>query len=1096
VGFPAKAISFFSAEIPTFVEVAMRPGFLSLSPRNVFFHIVLLALLLAAGLSQGAKETGAPLPAAPSAPGGAGVHGTIYTEAPASGNSPARTVLVPDFEVFLVDSATGVQSGRVKTDLFGRYLFKRQDPGRYRLCWDLAGWVPGCGPYDISIASNTKYPPRTRVSPLVTKKHGAVIGRVRLGDGNTPWTYDPYFGIEVTAELSVSVAGSVAAAARSNALGDYVLTSVPRSTVTVDLRLENAGLSAGLTAASFNPASGLAVADLTLRNRPPTVGSVTVMVAGRGVRDADPGALAEVRAEVVDPDGDAVTLEWKTAPAAGEVSGSGALVQWQLPPGDGLQTLYLVASDRNGGYARKRVPVTATKAGVRFSGKVTTQDGTPLAGAAIEVNGAAVATSDAGGAFAALVDKASYYVVNVGRAGFADYSRIYDHGNVRDVYPLVRAQVQTVDPTRVIDVVDRREELVRNNMRGVRLILQPNSLVAEDGSAAVLPLINQSATLNLANGEMPGNFGAIAGGRETNLISFGAAYTLFTDSSGRHYNLRPGTTATIVLPVPDAMVATAPDQIVLWSYDAKTGLWDDSAGSAKLDRASRSYIGEVRHFSTINADIAYVDAACLKLTVDASVPLAELKAKISYVSGPTAFAQTPEILLDEVDNAMFRLPADDVVKIEILDAGGTAVISSAVILDLGLVPAPGGEIGIGPATTPHFPTPPYANCHPATVKLGIPDWAGFPGSAFLTFPGGGSLAETVGYYEEVNPGSSYDGVTETWSGGTRDTLGAWWAQAGFGPNGEDNGGIRAAYLNHNDLGFGRDMHIRNVGGDVYAYVTNYGAPDQNPINADNALAQDPGTRGATVCMENTVQPGVPGRVVKFFVYAGNGGGALAKLINSANLDGFGEKFVPNLCQNCHGGEFYAPVVPGSPSLLDVSLRANLVAPIGATFREFDIPAFRFPGGAVLPDPATEQALYDLNQLVKLSGPQPAITSLIDGWYLAAPPAQDNTWAPQEWKSIITGSPNTEPLYNDVVGRSCRTCHIGFGSDHNQGLSWNTYSQFEGHKGSIDYAVCTGKFMPHAIITYKNFWLSTSPNRPAALKTFTEPLWGAPIGTCE
>lgn len=1063
----------------------MRPGISLASPRMLLVYSAMLVVLVCAGTRPSPEKPGDGEAALPGGGGaGAGVHGSIYTQGPAIGPA-GRKVLVPDFEVFLVNVATGVESARVRTDLFGRYLIKRQNAGTYRLCWDLAGWIPGCGNYSIAIGGNTQYPPQTRVSPLITKTHGAVIGRVRLGDGSSPWIYDPYFGLDGTASLRVSLGSGAATEARANAEGDYVLTSVPRATVTVDLRLEAASQSAGLTAGSFDPASGVAYADLTLRNRPPNLGSLTALVAGRGVREADPGALAEVRAEIADPDGDPVRLEWKAAPGNGEATATEEGVQWRLPEGEGLQTLYLVASDGNGGYARKQVTLATTRGGVRFSGSVTSQEGAALKDAAIEINGAAVATSDALGAFTATVERAAYYVVNIRRGGFADYSRIYDHGNVRDVYPLVRAQVQSVDPRAVIDVVDRREELARKKLRGFRLILQPNSLVGEDGRAAAGPLINQSATLDITNGEMPGNFGALADGEETNLISFGAAFTNFTDSDGRRYNLRKGTTATIVLPVPEGMLESAPESIVLWSYDAKTGFWDDSVGSARLDRGERAYIGEVRHFSTINADLAYTNATCLKVNLDATVPLADLKVRVSYVSGPTAFAQTPELLLDVTENAMFRLPANDVVKIEALDAGGTAVITSAVILDNNVTPAPGGDVNLGPATLPDFPSPPYANCHPVTVKLGVPDWAGSPNSPFLTFPGG-SLARAEGYYSAVNPASTFNPVTEVWSGGNRDTLGEWWLQAGFGPNGEDNGGIRASYLNHNDLGFGRDMHIRNVGADVFAYVTNYGFPDQNPINADNALAQDPATRGATVCMEYTLQPGVAGRVVKFFVYAGNGGLGLAKLVNSANLDGFGEKFVPNLCQNCHGGEFYNPAITSAPTPLEISLRPNPIA-IGASFREFDIPAFRFPGGAINPTALTQQALYDLNQLVKLSGPQPAIVDLIDGWYATAPPAQDNNWAPAAWKTPAVPA-QAEPLYRNVVARSCRTCHVAFGSDPVPfGIDWTTYAQFRSHRGGVDSYVCgTNKFMPHALITYKNFWLSTAPSRPAALQSFQIP----------
>lgn len=1063
--------------------------------RRIFSVLFVCLVLIPVGLTC-CRSSRSVRPDSP-ATGGAGVHGSIFTDAARGDqaqwvNDPI--VYVPDFEVHLVNAVTGAKSPSVRTDLFGRYIFRRHDPGRYRLCWDMPGWVPGCGEYEISIGNNTKYPPQTRVRPLVTATSGPVFGRVLQNDGSSPWTYDQYFGLNETATLTANEGQKVVATARANVAGDYILTAVPRAAVTINAQLGAAGRSRDLTPVAFDSGTGVAVADFAMTNRPPTLGAVTAFVGGRGVRESDPGIEVEVRAEVTDPDGDPVHVAWKQAPANGTISGSGPVVRWRLATGEGLQTLYVVASDGNGGYARKRVSLATGRSEVRFSGTVITQGGAPIDAATIEINGVEVAASDPRGAFSAPVRRALYYVVNVRKHGFADYSRIYDHGNVRDIYPLVRTQVRTVDPTGVIDITDTREEMQRKQRRGVRLILQPNTLVAEDGKPATGPLLNGTATLDIANAEMPGNFGAIADGVETNLISFGAAFTNFTDEKGRRYNLRSGATARIILPVPAVMLATAPQEIVLWSYNTRTGLWDDSAGSAKLDRGTGVYVGDVRHFSSINTDIEMGAAACLRVNLDTSVPPSTVKVRVSYVSGLTLFVQTPELILDATENALLRLPPNDVVRVQAFDAAGSTVISNMVVLDNNITPAPNGDVNIGPATVPVLPTTPYANCHSVTIKLQVPNWGGFPASPFLTFPGG-SEGNAVGYYTTVNPGSTFDVLTQTWSGGNRDTLGQWWAQAGFGPNGEDNGGIRASYLNHNDLGFGRDMHIRSSGGDVFAYVTNYGGPDQNPVNADDAQAQNPLTRAATVCMEYTTQPGVAGRIVKFFVYAGNGGGAAAKLVNSADLDNIGgQKFVPNLCQNCHGGVFYNP--GGVPSPLDISLRTNLAATVGASFREFDIPAFRYPGGAVTPDAATKQALFDLNQLVKLSNPQLAISQLIDGWYAASPPDQDNNWAPNEWKTGITGSAATEPLYRDVVGRSCRTCHVGFASDQNQGLNWNQYSQFQAHRLGIKSAVCGSyKYMPHALFTYKNFWLSTSPNRPAALKSFNGPGW-APIGTCE
>ena len=121
------------------------------------------------------------------------------------------------------------------------------------------------------------------------------------------------------------------------------------------------------------------------------------------------------------------------------------------------------------------------------------------------------------------------------------------------------------------------------------------------------------------------------------------------------------------------------------------------------------------------------------------------------------------------------------------------------------------------------------------IPAGVPQWAGFPSSPFLTRKGTGSSAGALGYYGTIDPLN------------LRTKLGAWWTHNGFDLNGA--GEIRTAYLNNNDLGFGRDMHCQQQGLSVAWYVTNYGLPNQNPNNANLALAANKKQAGATVSME-------------------------------------------------------------------------------------------------------------------------------------------------------------------------------------------------------------------------------------------------------
>jgi hypothetical protein len=370
------------------------------------------------------------------------------------------------------------------------------------------------------------------------------------------------------------------------------------------------------------------------------------------------------------------------------------------------------------------------------------------------------------------------------------------------------------------------------------------------------------------------------------------------------------------------------------------------------------------------------------------------------------------------------------------------------------------------------------------LPKGVPP-TGLP-PQFLTFKGLASATDAVNYYLTVDPEGRRTFLDPSNPDPTQThTLADWWQVAGF--NADGSGGTRTAYLNNNDLGFGRDMHclqgIDDFGGvSVACYVTNYGNHDQNIKNADLAWKAwnsngTPSKSGrakavATVCMEyNPVDQDPSGTpVVKFFVY--KGGDGTGNLLLSADLDGNGQKFVPTLCLNCHGGDFQ----PG-------------VADLGASFREFDLASFRYSKLKGASRARQETNFETQNFLVQESNAAETIQELIDGWY-ANSNTQDSAFVPAGWSAH-------PDLYKNVVAKSCRTCHSAQSSvSNNNSISWNTYDQFANDMGTIQSYVCgTQKEMPHAQTTFINFWLSKNPHSPDALANFQSlPEWPA-FGSC-
>jgi len=1043
--------------------------------------IAVLGLLAAAPPSGCAKQQGT----------GGPVHGSVYYLAPVKKAAPGENdphIFLPDIELYLHNAATGVDSAPVKTDLFGRYYFPHQSPGRYELHWKAqGGWSQGNHPDPISITSGPRFPVPARIRPADT---GAVIfGRVTLDDGSTPWSYDELFLVNHTATvtiLNVARTATLGGPVRANVLGRYAVAGLPRSQeTTIRAQSQAASVTRVLSAAALTMGNSIDSTDVELPNKRPEIISVVPQTGGALIATAAPGATISLSAASRDLNGDPLQHEWATLNGHGSIAPAEASsANWTLPAGAGRYSAYLQVADGRGGYARQRIDFTTARTTTIFSGvaveKVT---GTPVKAADVSVNGTTSAT-DSNGFFQVAVPLKDRYVLNIAREGFATFGRVVDSGLTGQTWPLVKVQPKNVDPSQPIDLVDTRPELERKKQRGARIRIPADSLVGPNGLAATGPLKAYFATLLVDEGEAPGDWGAMLGGSETNLISFGAAFVEFRDGAGAKYQLGSGKTAEVEMFPPTSMISGAPPTAKFWSYDEKDGYWKKS-GSPVFSATTKSFLGKVDHFSTINTDLEKNDAACLKILIYPPIPTG-VKLRITDPSG-AVFSQSFEFVLDAGINAAYRLPASTDVQLDLFNDNGTPYNAPVLLEETPGTPLPGNVVNTGPPIPSGqslWPPEPYETC-----KLVILREANEPtATAFFAFKGAGTAAQAQGYYAFIDPDENGDGV------GERTTLGAWWSKNGFtfDANGNPTNGVRTSYLNFNDLGSGRDMHfLQHADGTAAAYVTNYGLFNQDHGNADLALSRT--NPGATVCMEYGPVAGQGStRIVKFFVFAGGDFSFNAPRVESADLDGFGQKFVPNLCENCHGGTQYSPANPASPTFAEVNL--------GASFRELDIATYKFPGGRLTANDAEKTAFREQNLIVKGLNANDTIAiqpikDLIAGWYPGASIEQDNTFTPPGW----VGAPQ-QGLYHDVVKQSCRTCHVALDADPSDGgIGWITYEQLRQRRefGILDYiALCDARVMPHAVTTYRNFWLSASPHRPAVLRDFSNGAGWTPLGVCQ
>ncbi|MFG0329873.1 MAG: hypothetical protein ACF8PN_08250 [Phycisphaerales bacterium] len=1020
---------------------------------------------------------------------GGAVNGSVHVQ-PTKGTAgddvfvdAGDPIPLPDFEVFLERQGSGDLSGPVTTDLFGRYMFPKQKPGRYRLIWkEQNGWAAGQHPDLLVIRDHTKYPTPASVRPR--RPGGVLTGRVEFLDDSSPWTSNEFFEVDRTARVVVRDAGGtdLHKPVRANWNGGFAIAGLPTPPQRWTVRTTVDSLTRDMAAPVAAITNGMVGSPISieLRNHRPEIFKIFVTQGGKPVRSPAVNSTVELSLSARDVDGDSLTFEWGTLEGMGTITPAGGdTAMWKMPARPGRYRAYVTATDKRGGYAREAVTVRVGYDYEIFSGRVVNADtNAPVANAEIEINGA-TATSNANGGYFVQVPMTDRFVVNVDKPGFALQSKPYHRGVTGQIWRLVPAQTTQVDPTQPIVLVDDRDTLRRRKMRGVEIRIPANALVDENGNPPAGMLTADVATLDIGDGQAPGDWGAQSGGRETNLVSYGAAYVEFRDAAGKEFNLRPGVNAEVRMAPPNSLVAGAQANAPLWSYNEKNGFWEKS-GDATFDQNSSRYIGKVSHFSTINTDLEKDEAACLKVVLDETVPTG-LTLRITDPTG-AAFAQTFEFVMNDEVNAVYRLPANTNVKLEVLNPDGQVIVD-IVAEEIPGTPLPGNLVNSGGPIPPGETLWPDPNspeidtlCKTITLRLQVPDWSGFPGSPFFTFKGNGSEANALDYYEAVDPNDD------------RLTLGDWWDHNGFDPtDGSNANAHRTSYLNFNDLGSGRDMYLLDQGnGNVAAYVTNYGEFNQDHGNAD--LAATKTEPGATVCMEfSPVEGQDPNRkIVKFFVYAGNGNGAAAVRQTGAELDGFGVKYVPNLCLNCHGGNYF-PSDPANPSLDDVDMLA--------AFRELDTATYLYPGGATTPSAAAETSFHAQNDVVVISHQgDPAIhpiEDLIAGWYISGGDSQDNTFTPSAW-STQSG------LYANVVARSCRTCHIAFDSDNDSsGNSFHRYDQFQTRRASIQAFVCgNNKLMPHAVTTYRNFWLDLDPSHaPTFLANFSAIDWPT-LGSCE
>lgn len=246
---------------------------------------------------------------------------------------------------------------------------------------------------------------------------------------------------------------------------------------------------------------------------------------------------------------------------------------------------------------------------IALSGIVRDASGTPIEGVSI-VSGSSAATTNTDGFFEfdqiqVVSVQNDRSVVRFSKAGYFDVVRSMDADDAEGAsWEIVMCKKENNDFTSIKTYSSSSDQTLQ---AGEMKIDMPQDGYKVDGTGLSYTGKVKSEMVYLdPNNErfsemMPG--GDLAAVRSDNssaqLVSYGMTDLNMYAENGDKLQLKDGSKAKLTFPIPAGMDKNPPASIPLWSFNEKTGLWEEE-GSAQLQ--GNVYVGEVAHFSWVNLD--------------------------------------------------------------------------------------------------------------------------------------------------------------------------------------------------------------------------------------------------------------------------------------------------------------------------------------------------------------------------------------------------------------------------------------------------------------------------------------------------------------
>ncbi len=286
-------------------------------------------------------------------------------------------------------------------------------------------------------------------------------------------------------------------------------------------------------------------------------------------------------------------------------------------------------------------PIPAANVQASLYGRVMDPYNNPLSGVTVIVNGQTYTTNNQGLFFVynKTLDQNGTYVQVTSPAYFPAARFAYPHAGSSTYLEINMLSKYTQSN---FSTTTDAEVLVNG---GASILIPAGSLVTDSGMpyngtygvAASWLDPSASETFNV----MPGDLRAQnADGEARVLKTFGMIGVELSSPSGQALQIAPGKKATIRLPIPSSIQASAPSGIALWHFQESNGYWVEEG---QANREGNFYVGEVSHFSFWNCDVP-ADYILLNgcLGNAAGQPLADVRITLTSSQFGTGYGYTDE----------------------------------------------------------------------------------------------------------------------------------------------------------------------------------------------------------------------------------------------------------------------------------------------------------------------------------------------------------------------------------------------------------------------------------------------------------------------